>query len=197
MNQNPSKALSPVIVGLAMFLFFPVGLYLLWRHPMLGKNRTWWGMGIAWACMVMLMGSMEDPQEQKPSVSHQQEEAASQPRSWSEKGGTNGGSGKTFPDKEMENLYRKAFSLRLGMSENDVFRIMGSPTKREAFNPANHVLPGLPVIDPRPLDTSTWSSASDPGSGFIMVTIMEGRVVDINAHKKDGSILRQSEILDK
>ncbi|HEU5119192.1 MAG TPA: hypothetical protein VFT74_21560, partial [Isosphaeraceae bacterium] len=43
-----------VIVGLAIFLFFPVGLYLLWRHPVLGHSKKWWWAGGAWGFLVIL-----------------------------------------------------------------------------------------------------------------------------------------------
>ena len=45
--------LPPVVVGLAIFLFFPAGLYLLWRHPVLGRNRAWWWVGGAWSFLVL------------------------------------------------------------------------------------------------------------------------------------------------
>jgi hypothetical protein len=102
--------------------------------------------------------------------------------------------GKTFSDKQMEQLCRQAFKLRLGMSETEVFQIMGqSPSERKYFNPADHTLPGLPVVDPRPHDTCIWSSTSDPGYYFVMVTLKEGRTVDITANKNRGRILELSE----
>ena len=109
---------------------------------------------------------------------------------------TGGGSptGKTFSDKKMEHLCRQAFKLRLGMSETEVFQIMGqSPSKRKHFNPADHTFPGIPVVDPRPHDTCIWSSTSDPGYYFVMVTFKAGRTVDITANKNRGRILELSE----
>lgn len=46
---------APLVVGLAIFLFFPVGLYLLWRHHVLGRNRTWWWAGGTWGLLVTLV----------------------------------------------------------------------------------------------------------------------------------------------
>lgn len=109
---------------------------------------------------------------------------------------TGGGSptGKTFSDKKMEHLCRQAFKLRLGMSETEVFQIMGqSPSERKHFNPADHTLPGLPVVDPRPHDTCIWDATSDPGYYFVMVTFKAGRTVDITANKNRGRILELSE----
>jgi len=60
--QHPptTQPLSPRLVGVAMFLFFPLGFYLLWRHPTLGKNGKWWAAGIAWGVAVMFMASREE-----------------------------------------------------------------------------------------------------------------------------------------
>lgn len=46
--------LSPLILGASVLLFWPVGLFLLWRHPTLSRNRGWWAAGIAWALLVMI-----------------------------------------------------------------------------------------------------------------------------------------------
>ena len=66
-GQASKKPIAPMLVGLAMFLFFPLGLYLLWQHPTLGKNAKWWASGIAWACVVMLFsGRAEKEGETRP-----------------------------------------------------------------------------------------------------------------------------------
>lgn len=62
-SQGSTKPLAPVLVGLAIFLFFPLGLYLLWRHPTLGKNAKWWASGIAWAFLVLLSSGKADKNE--------------------------------------------------------------------------------------------------------------------------------------
>lgn len=46
---------SPVVVGLAIILIFPVGLYLLWKHPVLGRRRTWWWAGGTWGLLLSLI----------------------------------------------------------------------------------------------------------------------------------------------
>lgn len=48
---SPSKPLAPMWVGAAILIFFPIGLYLLWRHPTLRHNKVWWGVGIAWGLL--------------------------------------------------------------------------------------------------------------------------------------------------
>lgn len=45
------KPLDPIWVGVAIAVFFPLGFYLLWKHPVLRSNRAWWGAGIAWAAL--------------------------------------------------------------------------------------------------------------------------------------------------
>lgn len=45
---------SPLVVGLAIFLFFPMGLYLLWKHPVLVRNKKWWWAGGMWGLIVSL-----------------------------------------------------------------------------------------------------------------------------------------------
>ena len=62
-NGSSQEGLAPIWVGLAIWLFFPLGLFLLWRHPTLGKNGKWWAAGIAWACFIMLMGSRAEEKE--------------------------------------------------------------------------------------------------------------------------------------
>lgn len=70
-NESSKEGLAPILVGLAIWLFFPLGLFLLWRHPTLGKNGKWWAAGIAWACFLMFVGSRaekEDPSSTVTSV---------------------------------------------------------------------------------------------------------------------------------
>jgi hypothetical protein len=72
--ESSKKPLAPIWVGLAIWLFFPLGLYLLWRHPTLGKNGKWWAAGITWACFLMFMGSRAE-NEGVPSPDNQTAEA--------------------------------------------------------------------------------------------------------------------------
>lgn len=62
-NETQTKGLAPILLGLAIWLFFPLGLFLLWRHPTLGKNGKWWAAGIAWACFLVFMGSRAEKEE--------------------------------------------------------------------------------------------------------------------------------------
>lgn len=187
-NESSKEGLAPVLVGLAIWLFFPLGLFLLWRHPTLGRNGKWWAAGIAWACFLVLMGSRaekdgpagtDSPQGTQGPTAEASDDSG-QPTS------------KSFSAKQMEGLYKKAFTLRIGMSPGEAFSIMGPPTKREVFNPAEHTLPGLPVVDSRFQDTATWSSSEDPGNAYVMVNFMDGRAHDIIANKKGGKVLSLS-----
>lgn len=46
--------LAPIWVGTAIMVFFPVGLYLLWKHPVLGRSKAWWYAGIAWSVLYVV-----------------------------------------------------------------------------------------------------------------------------------------------
>lgn len=45
---------SPLVIALTIFLFFPLGLYLLWKHPVLGRSRKWWWTGRVWGLIAGL-----------------------------------------------------------------------------------------------------------------------------------------------
>jgi hypothetical protein len=64
---TPGKGMNPLWVGLAILFFFPVGLFLLWRHPTLSRNKTWWWVGGIWSFLVLVAG-MSDDKEKKPTA---------------------------------------------------------------------------------------------------------------------------------
>lgn len=177
-TESRNKGLAPVLVGLAIWLFFPLGLFLLWRHPTLGKNGKWWAAGIAWACLLVVMGSRaekEGPAEADSPTAEQSE--------------TIKPSGKNFSDKEMEALYKKAAQLQLGMSAKDVFRIMGQPpTNQWNFDPHKD-LPAIArggIVDPRAVVGYSWCSAKDPENALVSVYLKEGEVDWITAYRGRG-----------
>ncbi|MDB5350090.1 MAG: hypothetical protein JWN86_1337 [Planctomycetota bacterium] len=57
---GPDGNMRPKWVGLAILACSPVGLYLLWRHPTLGRDRKWWGIGGAWSLVVLVMMARGD-----------------------------------------------------------------------------------------------------------------------------------------
>lgn len=61
--QATKTPLAPMAVGLAIFFFFPVGLYLLYKHPVLSRNRGWWWAGGIWS-FLMLMTALNDDKHQ-------------------------------------------------------------------------------------------------------------------------------------
>lgn len=194
-GHSGKQPLAPIWVGVAICLFFPVGLFLLWKHPTLSRNGKWWAAGLTWAVLGTLVGSQLKSETKSPPMPEAEQSGGTRtPSTPVEHPTDTERSGELFSDEEMEDLYRKAFKLRLGMSENEVLRIMGQPTERKTFDPSQHTVPGLPVVDPRVLNTSTWSSAKNSGSEFIMVTVTDDRAVDIVAHKKGGAILELSEL---
>jgi hypothetical protein len=78
--QATKPPLSTQVVGLAMFLFFPVGLYLLWKHPVLGRNKTWWWVGGVWSFLVLMAAMNGDkdkgPTKNEPPVAEFERETA-------------------------------------------------------------------------------------------------------------------------
>lgn len=196
--RTPQPAtVSPLLVGLAIWLFFPLGFFLLWRHPTLGKNGKWWAAGLAWACFIMIVGSRAEQvnshDEPASKVTREQTAESSDDSPAESSTGAGTPTGESFSAKQMDGLYKKVFKLRIGMGPSEVFGIMGPPTKRDVFDPADHTLPGLPVVDARPQDTATWSSSEDPGSAYVMVNFIDGRAFDIVANKKGGKVLSLKE----
>lgn len=59
-GSKPGEPLKPWWVGVAMFLFFPVGFLLLAMHPQLRARLSWWGAGIAWALIVVFAARQPD-----------------------------------------------------------------------------------------------------------------------------------------
>lgn len=53
-NESSQEGLAPIWVGLAILVFFPVGMFLLWRHPTLRHNKKWWAVGTAWAFLYLV-----------------------------------------------------------------------------------------------------------------------------------------------
>lgn len=60
-----------IVVALAVLICFPVGLFLLWRHPVLGRSRTWWWAGGLWgvAMSLVLVSKGRAPDQRGPSAS--------------------------------------------------------------------------------------------------------------------------------
>jgi hypothetical protein len=71
------KGLHPAAVGLALFLFFPLGFILLAMHPTLRSKTAWWVAGVAWALLIML--SPKAAREEKITDDVAQEERSSSP----------------------------------------------------------------------------------------------------------------------
>jgi hypothetical protein len=58
-NSNPLNR-EPWKVALAIAVFFPLGLYWLWQHPTLGKNKVWWRCAIAYVLFGALLSYLHD-----------------------------------------------------------------------------------------------------------------------------------------
>lgn len=63
-DQTPSPApwrrflTHPVTVGVAIWLFIPVGIVLLLMNPTLRKDRRWWAGAVAWGLYLLWVGRL-------------------------------------------------------------------------------------------------------------------------------------------
>lgn len=76
-TSGSGKGLHPAAVGLALFLFPPLGFILLAMNPTLRSKTTWWVAGAAWALLLML--SPKSSREDKMPNDVAQQEQASPP----------------------------------------------------------------------------------------------------------------------
>jgi hypothetical protein len=66
-SRAPRMSESPIVVALAILFFFPAGLFLLWKHPVLSRNKTWWWVGGIWSFLNSCM-AMNGDKETKPAT---------------------------------------------------------------------------------------------------------------------------------
>ena len=66
-GRAPRLSESPVVVALAIMFFFPAGLFLLWKHPVLSRNKTWWWVGGIWSFLILCM-AMNGDKDKKPAA---------------------------------------------------------------------------------------------------------------------------------
>lgn len=59
-HSEAAQPMKPFWVGLALFLFFPVGFLLLAIHPQLRTRKAWWAAGSAWALLLILAPRQPD-----------------------------------------------------------------------------------------------------------------------------------------
>jgi len=64
---SQGEGIKPLYVGLATFFLPPLGLILLWRHPTLSRNKTWWWVGGVW-CAFFVLAAMNGDKDKKPSA---------------------------------------------------------------------------------------------------------------------------------
>jgi hypothetical protein len=68
---------EPWKVAASIAVFFPLGLYWLWKHPTLGKNKVWWRCAIAYVLFGLLLASMQDRDTGTQEDTRQAAESAS------------------------------------------------------------------------------------------------------------------------
>lgn len=189
-GQASKKPLAPMLVGLAMFLFFPLGLYLLWSHPTLGKNAKWWGAGIVWGLMVMVMASREEKQNAIDATPKEKQTTRTNASNAPIPSTAPQPTGKTFSERQMADLYRKASKLRLGMSAVEAIGIMGQPTKQWINDPMEYAnIPGVRIADTRPTISYSWCSSKDPGNELISIYLKDDEAYWIAADKNGTTII--------
>jgi len=103
------KGLHPAAVGLALFLFFPLGFILLAMHPTLRSKTAWWVAGVAWALLLML--SPKAAREEKITDDVSQEERSSRPAEKPEASSAGGGSRVTPPKPKGTHAIGDTFTL--------------------------------------------------------------------------------------
>ena len=63
----PMCGINALWVGLAILFCWPLGLFLLWRHPRLSQSKAWWGIGGIWS-FIILVGLLSDKDKKMPTV---------------------------------------------------------------------------------------------------------------------------------
>lgn len=58
-KETNTGGMQPWKVAVAIFLFFPLGLYLLLKHPTLRHNRVWWGVALTYSAFVATNALMD------------------------------------------------------------------------------------------------------------------------------------------
>lgn len=86
-----TQGLHPFLVGLALCLFFPLGFFLLARHPVLKHKKAWWAGGAAWALLVLLSprSPSEDSTAPPETPGHNHSDTTAEKGTVSPKGGEN------------------------------------------------------------------------------------------------------------
>ena len=59
-SSKKEQGLDPFLVGLAIFFVAPLGLYLLWRHPVLKHRTKWWLSACGWLLFLVVVGASSD-----------------------------------------------------------------------------------------------------------------------------------------
>lgn len=121
--------LSPLVIGIAVVFLPPLGLYLLWKHPVLGKHKEWWiGAGV-WS-LLWLGGVM---QKQEPSVRNEPESNMAVKRHDKEATPKKSGSGSRLADMRAR--------VSVGMSKQEVEKLLGPPEEKHDLGESQFELP--------------------------------------------------------
>ena len=193
MDAPAKSPIKPLWVGVALFVLPPLGLYLLWKHPVLSSRRPWWIAGCVWG--VIWLTSAFTPSETKEA---EDGGGTASTASAEDSGVTRRTIGKPLTEKQMATAYSKAKTLTLGMSQKQVFALLGKPTKhmhtdfsKQATNIQKfQEFTGQTTNVPDPLDQFTWSMEGDPNS-FVLVALTNDRLTDVTVNEGLGNVTFQ------
>jgi hypothetical protein len=170
----PAKNISALLVATAIFIFFPLGLYLLWRHPTLRSQKWWWCAAALWSLIVLVGASREE--------SSQEASAPSKAPFPAEVADTSTGDFRSSPIKKSGRRkpvdMTQVFRIKKGMTESQVTAILGEPHESQQM-----VIDSTP-FSPRRL-TATWTYRGDHKQDFILLGIEDGHVTEGGAEGWD------------
>lgn len=127
--REDKPGLPPVLLGVALFFLPPLGLYLLWNHPVYGKRKEWWIGACTWS--LLWLGGVMRKQEQSKWNDAMPMKAVREP---AEKVQPN------KADKESK-LAEMRSRVRVGMSRQEVEKALGPPEARHDLGESRFNLP--------------------------------------------------------
>jgi len=118
-NPNGKPPLAPLWVGLAIALFPPLGIYLLWNHPVLKSSSGWRKTAYAWGglwVLIQIGNLFSGPDEKKPNPAHSASTAETPvgAAKRAASGGLNNGTA-PVPPPERSAQYKRAWDMAVGV----------------------------------------------------------------------------------
>lgn len=121
---------SPLWVGLAIFIFPPFGIYLLWTHPLLGKNNKWWIGACCWGVLWLISLGRNPPPDGDEVSESSLSQADSQPR------------GNEISASQSSETQRESQPNRNEISATDLLSLAGNASRVRKRFPGRFVVTG-------------------------------------------------------